>query len=147
MDKIISKLVALDAGFNDIIALYGPPSFVTRKQGFETLCRIILEQQVSLDSALAAFNKLMVMMGDFTPKNMTEVAEQEFRNCGISRQKALYMRGLAEAILDGTLDLEELAGKDPARAREELATERHRELDCGYLYDVQPELSGYTSVG
>ena len=120
MEEGIKSLLALDPKFREIAAIYGNPNFVTRPQGFETLCKIILEQQVSLDSALAAFNKLKVLIGDFTPQNITEVTEQEFRNCGVSRQKASYMRGLAEAILDGSLDLEGLAYKDSAEIRTEL---------------------------
>jgi DNA-3-methyladenine glycosylase II len=93
---------------------------VTRPPGFESLCKIILEQQVSLDSARAAFNKLKLLIGDFTPENIIEVTEQEFRECGVSRQKTAYLKGLAEAILDKAIDVDGLGAKDHDEVRKEL---------------------------
>jgi DNA-3-methyladenine glycosylase II len=59
-------------------------------------------------------------MGDFTPENIIEVTEKEFRECGVSRQKATYLRGLAEAILDRVIDIDSLGVKDPDEVRREL---------------------------
>lgn len=120
MKDAIVKLIEQDAVFLQIVSLYGDPFFVTRPQGFESLCMIILEQQVSLESARAAFVKLKDMIGGFTPLHITEVTEQEFRQCGISRQKTSYLRALAEAVLDGSLDLDSFNNKDSGQVRQEL---------------------------
>lgn len=120
MHETIPLLAEQDKIFLEIINLYGPPGFVTRPPGFENLCKTILEQQVSLESARASFNKLKTLMGDFTPENIIEVTEQEFRECGVSRQKATYLRGLAEAILDRVIDIDSLGAKEPDEVRMEL---------------------------
>jgi len=120
MEETISLLIAKDAVFSEIVKLYRKPGFVTRPPGFESLCKIILEQQVSLESARASFNKLKNLMGKFTPENVIEVTDLEFRECGISRQKTSYLRALAETVLDGTLNFESFATKHPDEVRQEL---------------------------
>jgi len=120
MEETISLLIAKDAVFSEIVKLYGEPRFVTRPPGFESLCKIILEQQVSLESARASFNKLKSLMGNFTPQNIIEVTDLEFRECGISRQKTSYLRALAETVLDGTLNFDSFATKHRDEVRQEL---------------------------
>lgn len=120
MEETISLLIAKDAVFSEIVKLYGEPGFVTRPPGFESLCKIILEQQVSLESARASFNKLKSLMGNFTPQNIIEVTDLEFRECGVSRQKTSYLRALAETVLDGTLNFDSFTSKPPDEVRQEL---------------------------
>ena len=120
MEHTFSLLIAKDPVFKDIANLYGNPFFVTRPPGFESLCKIILEQQVSLESAKASFNKLKNLIVDFTPGNITEVSDAEFCECGISRQKISYLRALAEAVLDGVIDFDSFTTKHPDEVRKEL---------------------------
>ena len=120
MENTIPLLIALDATFEQIIALYGFPAFLSRPSGFESLSLIILEQQVSLNSARASFNKLKGLIGNFTPEAITQVTEQQFRQCGISRQKTTYLRALAEAVLDGAIDFDSFSDKNHELVRAEL---------------------------
>jgi DNA-3-methyladenine glycosylase II len=120
MENTIPLLIGQDKIFSLIVDSYGLPGFVSRPPGFESLCRTILEQQVSLESARASFNKLKVLIKDFNPENIVEVTEQEFRDCGISRQKTAYLRGLAEALLEGIIDLDSFEAKHPDDVRKEL---------------------------
>jgi DNA-3-methyladenine glycosylase II len=57
MKEAIDHLTAVDPIFNSIIEKYGVP-IPERPQGLETLVLLILEQQVSIDSAKATFLKL-----------------------------------------------------------------------------------------
>lgn len=102
----IKKLLKTDALFSEIYALYGPPPDWNRPQGFITLSKIILEQQVSLQSANAHFNKLNNYLTEFTPEEIMKLSDVEMRNCQISRQKARYLRELSLAIIEGRIDLE-----------------------------------------
>ena len=43
------------------------PPFWRREPGFPTLILLILEQQVSIASALATYNRLVASVGDVTP--------------------------------------------------------------------------------
>ncbi|RWX03690.1 DNA-3-methyladenine glycosylase family protein [Flavobacterium cerinum] len=120
MNNTIPFLIKQDKVFSLILDEYGVPGFLTRPQGFESMCGIILEQQVSLESARASFNKIKAIIVDFIPENIIEVTEEEFRSCGVSRQKTTYLRVLAEAVLGGVVDFESFKNKDTEQVRKEL---------------------------
>ncbi len=87
---------------------YGPPPLWDRQPGFATLLYIILEQQVSLASAKACFNKLATRVGDVSPVNLLNSTDAELKRDGFSRQKTGYARHLAEAVLEKRVDLDSL---------------------------------------
>lgn len=99
---------------------YGPPPLWDREPGFGTLLQIILEQQVSLASARACFDKLIDRLGDVTPGNVLTLSDAELRTVGFSRQKAAYARHLAEAILEERIDLDSLQNLPDAEVKAEL---------------------------
>jgi len=76
-----------------------PPPNWTRPQGFISLSKIILEQQVSLASANAHFLKLNKYLSEFTPINILNLTDEEMRNCHISRQKSQYLRALSDRLI------------------------------------------------
>ena len=83
---------------------------------------IILEQQVSLASAKAAFDRLVAATDPLTPEAFLLLTDAELLAIGFSRQKARYARALATGILDGSLDLALLATLDDDAARSALET-------------------------
>lgn len=116
----ITALIAKDPKIKAIHDLYGQPESFTRPQEFETLCRIILEQHVSLASAKAHFLKLKNYISVFEPDLILKLSDEEFKRCQISRQKTTYLRSLAEAVNSKTLKIETLAQLTNAQIREEL---------------------------
>jgi DNA-3-methyladenine glycosylase II len=104
--KDVGKLLLADAVFKKIHALYGLPPNWKRPQGFISLSKIILEQQVSLQSANAHFIKLNNYLPKFAPEEILKLSDEEMRNCQISRQKARYLRELSLAIIEKKIDLE-----------------------------------------
>ncbi len=80
----------------------------------------ILSQQVSLESAEAAFSKLQRQLEKVTPERFLALDDGTLRAIGFSRQKAGYVRGLAEAIVGGTLDLDEIGRMNDEAARQAL---------------------------
>lgn len=116
----IKKLIRSDGLFGLIIDKYGHPPNWFRPQGFISLSKIILEQQVSLASANAHFIKLNQYLQEFTPSAILKLTDSEMRNCQISRQKATYLRALSNAILDGKLHLEELEKLSEEEVRKQL---------------------------
>lgn len=79
---------------------YGDPPLWDRQPGFSTLIHIILEQQVSLASALAAFNRLKVACrGRISPRRVLTFSDAQMLAIGFSRQKASYARELSRAIV------------------------------------------------
>lgn len=121
MDKAFQYLAENDTVFQHIINTYGLPEIIpSRPEGFETLVLLILEQQVSIDSAKATFLRIREAVPDIKPENLVHLTEEEFRAFGVSRQKAKYIKCLAEAILDRSIDLMSLSSKSSDHVREEL---------------------------
>ena len=108
----VDELAARDPDLAAIVARWGPPPLWDRAPGFPTLVHIILEQQVSLASAQAAFDRLRVAADPLTPNRFLELSDAELLSIGFSRQKTRYGRELATAVIDGTLELDRLPGLD-----------------------------------
>lgn len=107
--KLCDELAFSDADLGFVINTYGYPPMWSRPNTFESLVHIILEQQVSLASALATLNKLKEKIGEITPEGVLALNDEELRACYFSRQKTVYVRHLAEALLNGVIDLDNLA--------------------------------------
>ncbi len=116
----LADLTARDPRLAGIVAEFGPPPLWAREPGFPTLLRIILEQQVSLASAKAAFDRLLLVAEPLTPEAFLTLDDATLKTAGFSRQKARYGRELAGAILAGRLDLDGLAALDDDAVRAEL---------------------------
>ncbi len=98
----------------------GVPPLWPREPGFPTMVRLILEQQVSLASADAAFQKLEQSIGRVEPEGFIGLEATELRAIGFSRQKAGYVRGIATGLLDGSIDLNTIGGLNDAAASDRL---------------------------
>jgi DNA-3-methyladenine glycosylase II len=121
MDASVLKYLSnKDSIFTTIINTYGIPKIPQRPQGFQTLVLLILEQQVSIDSAKATFNKLKLKITDFNPNALLNLPEHEYRACGVSRQKTAYIKGLSSSITEKTINLESLSNKSSEEVRSEL---------------------------
>lgn len=116
----IKHLTKADPLFETIINQYGYPPNWARPQGFISLSRIILEQQVSLASANAHFQKLNAYLDAFAPSNILKLTNEEMRKCQISQQKASYLRALSSAILQRQIDLEALPELEETEIRRQL---------------------------
>jgi DNA-3-methyladenine glycosylase II len=101
----LEKLLEKEPIFQKIIDHYGLPLITTREQGFPSLVHLILEQQVSIASAQASYDKLKNNFGAILPSNLCNLSLEEFRFVGISKQKASYIVNLAEKILQKELDI------------------------------------------
>lgn len=105
--KSAAKILASEhSEFAFVYEKYGLPPLWDRPTGFATLLNIILEQQVSLASAKACFDKLAVHIGEVTPENLLTVNDVDLKIIGFSRQKTAYARYLAEAVIEKRLDLD-----------------------------------------
>ncbi|MFT7578814.1 MAG: DNA-3-methyladenine glycosylase II [Myxococcota bacterium] len=99
---------------------YGTPPLWQREPGFSTLVYIILEQQVSLASAKAAFERLRAKLGEVTPAAFLTLDDATLKAIGFSRQKTRYGRLLAEELLARRLDLDALTDQPDDVIRERL---------------------------
>jgi DNA-3-methyladenine glycosylase II len=120
MQDAIAFLTENELVFKSIIEKYGLPTIPKRPQGFETLVLLILEQQVSIDSAKATFLKIKASQKAIQPEILLQISDEDFRNLGVSRQKTAYIKALATALINKDLDLESLPTKTAQQVREEL---------------------------
>lgn len=120
LDAISRELANSDDRLRRVYETYGPPPLWDREPTFPTLIHIILEQQVSLASALAAFNKLKETVGEITPENILSLSDDEMKAVYFSRQKTAYVRELSKAVLKGSMELESLKTLDDDGVRTEL---------------------------
>jgi DNA-3-methyladenine glycosylase II len=111
-----------DTDLQTILDQHGYPPFWSRPNTFESLVHIILEQQVSLASALATLNKLKEKIGEVTPARLLLLTDQELRDCYFSRQKTVYVRHLAERLISGALSLTSMETMDDTSIRHQLKT-------------------------
>lgn len=98
-----AELAARDRHLSLIYKAHGVPPMWGRRPGFETLLRIVLEQQVSLISARAMFTRLKSNIQPFTHEGFIAAGEQSLRSLGVTRQKAHYCVQIAQAFTDGDL--------------------------------------------
>jgi DNA-3-methyladenine glycosylase II len=118
--RAVSALIARDGDLAAIVSRHGRPRFWRRAPGFPTLVLTILEQQVSLASARAAYERVLDRVGGrLDPARLLGLSDEALRAAGCSRQKARYCRALAAAVECGDLPLDELDGlpDEEARAR------------------------------
>jgi DNA-3-methyladenine glycosylase II len=100
----LTVLINSDPDLRRIYREVGPPNFWYREAGFAGLLQIILEQQVSLASARAVFNKLSNIDSGLTPDSFLKLSDKKLRSLGFSRQKILYCRILSAAAINGEID-------------------------------------------
>ena len=110
----------MDFNMAFVYKTYGTPPLWDRPEGFSTLLHIILEQQVSLASAKACFDKLTFRVGHVSPQNLLTLSDSELKTAGFSRQKTAYVRLLTEAVLEKRIDLENLKNLPDAEVKSEL---------------------------
>lgn len=109
-----------DKQLKAIIVEYGYPPMWTRKQGFETLILTILEQQVSLAAAFAAYKKLKAKIGIVTPAKILAMSNEELRECYFTRQKQVYAKELATAVVTKKLQLKKFGEMTDEQVRTQL---------------------------
>ena len=92
----------------------------SKKEGFEGLISLIVEQQLSVASAQAIFGRMKVLVKPFTPEKFLSVNPEKFKEAGLSKQKIDYCSGIAKKIVDNELDLQALKNKGDSQVIKEL---------------------------
>jgi DNA-3-methyladenine glycosylase II len=116
----VRHLCKSDPDLASIVRDFGPPPMWGREEGFHTLIHIILEQQVSLASARAAYGRLLQTVSPLTPATFLELDDAILKRIGFSRQKTAYGRNLAQAVVDNRLNIAALGSMHDRDAKLEL---------------------------
>ncbi|MCR6722213.1 MAG: DNA-3-methyladenine glycosylase 2 family protein, partial [Chitinophagaceae bacterium] len=107
-EQYCRQLSQKDKHLRWVLQQYGMPPMWVRPARFSTLVLTILEQQVSLASAAAAYKKLKQQIGRVTAAKIIMTSDEDLRNCYFSRQKIVYVKSLAQAVHTGELKLASL---------------------------------------
>ena len=99
-----------------VLAQHGAPALRKRAEGYATLVRIILEQQISVQAANSIFRRLRSGLGHVSARRVADAGERQLQALGLTRQKARYCHALAVAIRKRQLSLAALAGQDDRSA-------------------------------
>lgn len=94
------------------LAEVGYPALRQRPQGFATLLRAIVGQQVSVASAAAIWRRVETGVQPMTPEALLALDDGAMRALGLSRPKITYARALADNCVRGRLDLAALDALD-----------------------------------
>jgi DNA-3-methyladenine glycosylase II len=115
------RLRAKDPEFvGRLIAIGGPPPLRRREAGFAGLAAIIMAQQVSTASAAAIFARLQARIVPLEAVEVAKATEEDLRACGLSNAKIRALRAVAQAIVEGGLDLKGLGALDAEDAHKAL---------------------------
>ena len=109
----VNALAEREKAFAKVLEAHGHPEPRKSDRGATTLLRTIVGQQVSVAAARSMWSKLEVTFGSPPDLNLLLAAsDEELRAAGMSRQKAGYIRSLAELVISGELDLDKLPEDD-----------------------------------
>jgi DNA-3-methyladenine glycosylase II len=109
----VEALACREPAFVAVVERHGIPGPRNSEPGAHTLLRTIVGQQVSVAAARSMWSKLEAAFG--SPPDLAlllAASDDELRAAGISRQKAGYIRSLAELVISGELDLHALPEDD-----------------------------------
>jgi DNA-3-methyladenine glycosylase II len=109
-----------DQNLARILKAHGNPPLWRRPATFNTLVRIILEQQVSLKSADAMYRRLHAAISPLTPGSLIQFGPDYLKSLGVTRQKTAYLLHLSAAIVERRLNLRKLASMPDADVKEAL---------------------------
>lgn len=116
----VQELCARDDDLAEIVDRCGEPPMWEHRPGFATMIRIVLQQQVSLASAQAAYERLQRVAGRVTAHRLVATTAAQLQRHGLTRQKASYCLHLARIVVSGELNLHDLVDMDDRTVRDRL---------------------------
>ena len=115
------ELAARDPALAKVWQEHGIPPLLRRPATFATFVHIILEQQVSVESAKSTFDRVSTKCNDqLDPAGILALGESGLRECGFSRQKTRYAFALAEDCQAGRFSIKKLSRMDDESVRSQI---------------------------
>ena len=121
------ELAERDAVLRELVGRFQGLAMGSRGDAFSTLARSIVGQQISVKAAQSVWDRLDARLEGVAPPALARCRMPTLRACGLSGQKAAYLKDLAGKFLDGTLD----AGRWHALEDEALIVELTRVKGIG----------------
>ena len=86
-----------------IIAHYKGETLTARGDGFFTLARSVVGQQISVKAADAIWARFAALAKPLTPETVMKLEDQELRNIGFSGSKVAYVKNIARFFVESQM--------------------------------------------
>jgi 3-methyladenine DNA glycosylase/8-oxoguanine DNA glycosylase len=110
--RAVTHLRKVDTRLAAVIDQVGRCTFAASDhvEHFTAITRSIVFQQLSGKAATTIYNRFAALFPDDTPNAITllELADEQLRSVGLSRQKTGYLRDLAQRVKSGELPIDKL---------------------------------------
>ncbi len=126
-EATVAHLRAADPVLAGVINNVGPFTLEPRDGAFRMLSRAIFFQQLAGPAARAIMNRVLAALGTdedrwYAPEQMLAATEEQLRAAGLSRQKTIYIRDIAEKFASGELSEDEFAHLDDEAVIQKVST-------------------------
>ena len=102
-ETAIGELARCDPVLQPLVLRGGGLPLRSRGDGFQTLARAIVGQQISVKAAQSIWSRLALQLTEVSPARVLAARSERLRRCGLSAQKARYLRDLSRHFERGTL--------------------------------------------
>ena len=123
IEDALKHLAGSDRRFSKLIKKFGSPDFEPQDNYFKSLVRSIIYQQLSGKSAFVIYSRLLKLfpVDQFpSPNELLLISDQIYRDIGLSKQKAIYIKEIAKAFKSKTVQSDKLKEMTNDRIRNDL---------------------------
>ena len=123
IENALKHLADSDRRFSKLIKKFGSPDFEPQDNYFKSLVRSIIYQQLSGKSAFVIYSRLLKLfpVDQFpSPNELLLISDQIYRDIGLSKQKAIYIKEIAKAFKSKTVQSDKLKEMTNDRIRNDL---------------------------
>jgi len=100
-------LTKADPVMGAVIEKHGAIDYELRTDYFDALLSNIVGQQLSGKAADTIYNRFLALIdGELKPEKVLAADDEKLRGAGLSRNKAAYIKNIAQAVRDGSLTLD-----------------------------------------
>ena len=115
-DAGVKHLLKVEPNFKKILP-EEEINFFVRPQGFAGILHLVIEQQVSVQSANAIKKKVQALMSNVNSQSFMKLSVSKLRKAGLSRPKISYLKGIATEEINGNLNYSNVAKMEDEEAR------------------------------
>lgn len=113
-ERAMAHLARRDRRLGAVMERLGPLEREVMPDLFAALTHAIVGQQVSMTVQRTLWERMRAALGEVSPARVLAAAPEDLRALGLSGRKVEYVRGAAQAVLDGRLDVAALRDMDDA---------------------------------
>lgn len=104
----VTYLKQVDRKLGEAIDRLGKVERVIIPDLFQALIYTIIGQQISVKAAHTIWTRMQHRFSEITPQGISKISVYEIQQCGMTTRKAGYIKNIAETVLKGDLNLNEL---------------------------------------